>query len=105
MLALLDQTGVYLFGGGIKMKIERFEDGWHITFINLENNEETYVHPFTIKSLIGEGYHDVTEELIQDIFKDDATAANIVSNMYREEESIAPSPTVDNIPVEVISNE
>jgi hypothetical protein len=87
------------------MKIERFEDGWHITFINLQNKEETYVHPFAIKSLIGEGYHDITEELIRDIFKDDATAATIVSNINQRGESITPSSPVGTIPVEVISNE
>jgi hypothetical protein len=96
--------GAYFFGGDTKMKIERFEDGWHITFINLQNKEETYVHPFAIKSLIGEGYHNITEELIQDIFKDDATAAMIVFNINQRVESITSSPTVGNIPVEVISN-
>jgi len=87
------------------MKIERFEDGWHITFINLKNKEETYIHPFTIKSLIGEGHHVITEELIRDIFKDDATAASIVFNINQQGESITPPSPVGTIPVEVISNE
>jgi hypothetical protein len=101
----LEQTGVHLYGGDTKMKIERFEDGWHITFINLKNKEETYIHPFTIKSLIGEGHHVITEELIRDIFKDDATAASIVFNINQQGESITPPSPVGTIPVEVISNE
>ena len=98
---------VYLCGGDIKMNIQRFDDGWHITFINfLNKKEETYVHPLEIQGLLAGSTLVITEEIIREIFKNDETATTIVFNIKQQESSIAPSfIPPGSIPITVISNE
>jgi hypothetical protein len=89
------------------MNIQRFDDGWHITFINfLNKKEETYVHPLEIESLLDGSTLVITEEMMNEIFKNDETATTIVFNIKKHESSIAPSfNPPGNIPITVISNE
>lgn len=63
------------------MRIERGSDRWNVYFINASGQEEKYMHPLTVRdcaSLDPTATREITQELLQAILIDDATADVLV---------------------------